>query len=98
MAVKKPNYTPFGDELSVEVAYLQAAKALDAGVQLAIDSAELERLETYIALWIELGRRLLEGPEFDEDDEDATDDEIAAANQGGFVVGFGKERNERVDS
>lgn len=78
-----PHYEAFGTELSVEVAYLQAAHALDVAVQMAIDCRDIEQLQRLSLTWMELGARLIEGPDDVDDDDDAeTTEEV-------MVIGFG---------
>jgi len=65
--MKRPKYTPIGDELNGAVALLQAAATLDAAVYLAVESKNVAALIDITALWIGLGERL--GVEADEDEE-----------------------------
>lgn len=83
---KKPKYRVFGEELSTEVAFLQAASILDHAAFVAIEERALERLETLAVLWMELGERLM----------GETDEEEDVAGQ--VSVGFtGKGEYERVE-
>lgn len=67
-------YSPIENELSVEVAFVQAAHVLDAAVELAIESKDTERLQSLALTWMELGLRMLSGAEDDDDDEDEEDE------------------------
>lgn len=87
-AKKQFNYRAFGEELSTEVALLQAASILDIAAKLAIEQREIERLETLAVLWMELGERMTG----DEDEENGN-------GQGEtWSIGFtGKGDYERVE-
>jgi hypothetical protein len=80
----KPNYQGFGPELSVEVAYLQAAHVLDVAVQMAIESRDIEQMQRLALTWMELAARMIDGPDTDDDDDDddSTTEEV-------MVIGFG---------
>lgn len=78
-------YEPFGDELNVEVALLQAASTLDLAVVLAIESKDAERLQALALSWMELAKILFSPPHQHDDDEDEEPD-----NAKPRVIGFGK--------
>lgn len=65
-----PRYQPIENELSVEVAYVQAAHVLDAAVELAIESKDTERLQSLAIVWMELGNLMFNGPSDEEEDEE----------------------------
>jgi hypothetical protein len=69
--VAKVKYTPLGDTLSTETAFVQAALALDVAAQFAVDCKDVGGLNNVAALYIELGNnlaRMVEGE--DEEDEE----------------------------
>lgn len=69
-AVVFPDYEPFGEELSVEVAYLQAAALLDLAGKYAVEFRDIERLENVSVLWMELGNRMMRGAHLHEEEEE----------------------------
>lgn len=83
MTTKKAKYEPFGDVLSVEVAYLQAAHAIDVAVQYAMERRDIEALQKLSLTWMELGARIIIEPPDDDDDDDDVEEEDR-------VVGFGR--------
>lgn len=87
---KKAKYEPTGDEISVEVAYMQAATILDVAAAFAIEERSLEGLQTLAVLWMELGERLMNGPD-DEEGENGSEPVILGFGNGGM------RDNERVD-
>lgn len=75
--VKKAVYSPLGDTLSVETAFIQAALALDVAAQFAVECKDVEGLSGVASLYIELGSRLLRmGDEGEEDDEEVDQDAL----------------------
>ena len=87
--VETENYRPFGDELSTEIAYVQAASLLDQAALFAIEEKSTKHCETVAVLWMELGDRLL-----------GSDDDEEENGNGGHSVGFtttGKAQYERVE-
>lgn len=66
---KAPQFVPFGDELNVEVALLQAANAIDMASYLAVQSGNVEKLLDASAMWIGMAERLASGFESDDDDD-----------------------------
>lgn len=87
----EPTYEAFGDTLSVEVAFLQAAAILDLAALEAIRSKDTERMQALALSWMELGKLMFHGPDGEDEDEDFEEKEP-------IVVGFGKrEQVEKVD-
>ena len=86
---RQVKYTPAGDDISVETAYLQAATLLDIAAKHAIQTQDVDKMQTLAVLWMDLGEHLLNGPDQDDDDE---------KGDGPVVVGFGNggKDNERV--
>ncbi len=67
---KTPQFEPFGEELNVEVALLQAANAIDLATYLAVQSSNVEKLLDASAMWIGMAERLATGFASDDDDDD----------------------------
>ena len=66
--IKAPTYTPIGDELSGNVALLQAATALDAAVFFAVESRDIQKLMDASTMWLGIAERL--GVVLSEDDDE----------------------------
>lgn len=67
--VKAPTFEPFGQELNAEVAFWQAANALDLAVYLAVQSGNIDKLLDASATWVGIGERLARGLEVEEDED-----------------------------
>jgi hypothetical protein len=67
--VTKAKFEPIGDILSPEVAFVQAARALDVAGMLAQRREDIEGLANVAALYIELSGRMMGGAPDDEDEE-----------------------------
>lgn len=65
----RAKYSPIGDYLNSETAFLQAADALDMAALIAIKHDDAETLYNVAALWMELGHRVVD------EDDDSGDDE-----------------------
>lgn len=63
----KKKYTPFGDELSPEVAFVQAANLLDHAGAWAVENCDAALMSNTAAGWMELAQRL--GGHFEGSDE-----------------------------
>lgn len=77
--VKRAKFEPIGDLLSPEVAFVQAAAALDVAGMLAQRKEDGEGMANVAALYMELASRLMGGvPDDDDDDEEEVDEEALA--------------------
>lgn len=76
------SYKNFGEELSGDVAMLQAGQVIDIIAKISESSKNLDGLATAAQLWIEIGKTL-GSPSDDDEDKEPTD-----ATR---VVGFGIE-------
>lgn len=83
---KNAVYEPFGDELSPEVAFLQAAASLDVAAQLAVQSHDTEKLMDISAMWLGLAKTLRDG--FPEENEELSEKEKNA---------FGFSNSSKID-
>lgn len=74
---KTPRYESFGDELSTEVSYWQAANTLDVAAHIAERVGDIKSLLDTSAMWIALGDKLRVGDdasdEADEEEEELQD-------------------------
>jgi hypothetical protein len=73
VVAKQPKYTPIGEVLSTESAYVQASNILDLVGPLAVESKDTELLTKVAAMYIELGSRLTipgEDPDAEEEEEE----------------------------
>jgi len=87
--VKPVTYEPFGDELSANVALVQAASTLDAAAYLAVESKNVSKLLDIAAMWMGLAERLTIEVDEEDDDEDEPTDKKA--------FGFGNGHISQVD-
>lgn len=83
--VKRAKFEPIGDVLSPEVAFVQAAAALDVAGTLAQKKEDVEGMNNVAALYLELASRLMGGvPDDDEDDEEIDEEALARKIPLGF--------------
>lgn len=82
VAKARPKYEPIGDDLNFEVAFLQAAAALDLAAILAVESRDAERLESIGGHWIAMADRLMPNRHAQDDDEE--EEQTADKNPIGF--------------
>lgn len=76
-------YTPIGDEISLAIAFGQAAAALDIAATMAVESRDVESLSQIAMVWIEMGSRLGSG-----EDDDVDDDGDLAGESDDYPLGF----------
>jgi hypothetical protein len=76
--VKRAKFEPIGDEINTATAFIQAASALDVAAQFAVESRDVEGLNTVASLYIELGARMLHAIDGEEDEDDEIDHEALA--------------------
>ena len=83
------DYTPIDNELSVEIALVQAAHTLDAAVKIAIGEVNAERLQSLALVWMELAKCMIS----EEEEDDVEESEEVR------LVGFSrtKEGYERIE-
>jgi len=82
--VIKAKFEPIGDVLSPEVAFVQAAKALDVAGMIAQRREDVEGLSNVAALYIELSTRMMGGISEDEDDEHIDHEALARKQPLGY--------------
>jgi len=82
--VIKAKFEPIGDILSPEVAFVQAAKALDVAGMIAQRREDVEGLSNVAALYIELSTRMMGGVTDDEDEEHIDHEALARKQPLGY--------------
>lgn len=85
--VNKAKFEPIGDILSPEVAFVQAAKALDVAGMIAQRREDVEGLSNVAALYIELSTRMMGGGSEEEEDEHIDHEALARKQPLGFMPG-----------
>lgn len=83
--VTKAKFEPIGDILSPEVAFVQAARALDVAGMLAQRREDIEGLANVAALYIELSGRMMGGVPDEEEDEEVDHEALAKKVPLGFA-------------
>lgn len=72
MVVKKRKYTPIDDTISVEVALVQAATALDLAAAMAERVEDAATLVAIAQVWVKMGASLISAESEEDNEKDLT--------------------------
>lgn len=92
----KAKYTPIGEVLCAESAWVQAALALDVAAQMAVESRDTNGLIKVAETWNEIACEMKAAAGHHDDDEDEEDDDEEAPKP--RLIGFQLMEKEEEDN